>query len=145
MSTNYSELLNKAISIAKLAHKGQLDKGNKPYIEHPKYIASKMVLDEEKIVAFLHDVVEDTNVTLKDLSSEGFDELIIEALTLLTHQKEVLYFEYINHIKKNELARKVKIEDLKHNLDISRINNPTKKDIERIEKYKKALNILTLQ
>ena len=135
--------LQLALNIATKAHEGQLDKAGDPYIKHPIYVASLVNTETEKIVALLHDVVEDTNVTLNDIKKYGFGEPITEALTLLTHNKNIPYFEYINKIKNNSVAKNVKIADLTHNSDISRINKPTKKDLERTVKYKKALEILT--
>jgi (p)ppGpp synthase/HD superfamily hydrolase len=100
-----------------------------------------MNTEEEIIVALLHDVVEDTNITIEDLSKEGFNSNIIEALKLLT-KKTDNYEEYISKISTNSLAKKIKLIDLKHNMDITRIPNPQEKDYKRIEQYKKAIEIL---
>ena len=132
-----------ALKVATKAHEGQLDKAGNIYIEHPKYVASLVKEDNEKIVALLHDTIEDTTVTFEELEQYGFDKEIIDALKLLTHDSKVKYFDYIDKIKTNELARKVKIADLTHNSDISRIKELTQKDNERIVKYKKALEMLS--
>lgn len=93
-------------------------------------------------VALLHDVVEDSIYTLQDLIDQGFPNEVIDAVKVLTHNKNIPYLDYIDSIKSNPIARKVKIEDLKHNSDITRLNQITEKDLERIEKYKTALGLL---
>ena len=135
-------LVGKAIDISYNAHKGQYDKAGKPYACHPIYVASKMKTNKEIIVALLHDVIEDTKLTLEYLIEEGFPHEIIEAIDAITRKSEEDYFEYIDRVKKNPLATKIKIEDLKHNMDLKRIDEPTEKDYERVERYKKALEIL---
>ena len=137
----YTKNTKKAILIAYNAHMGQLDKMGLPYIFHPVHLAEQMDSEEECIVALLHDVVEDTSITFADLEKE-FSKEVIDALKLLTHDKSTDYFEYVEKIKENDLAKKVKIADLKHNSDITRIENPKKEDEERNIKYKKALEIL---
>ena len=136
----YTDNTRKAINIAYNAHMGQVDKSGIPYIFHPYHLAEQMSTEEEIIVALLHDVVEDTNITIEELS-KNFNNNIIEAINLLT-KKDDNYETYINKISKNKIAKKVKIADLKHNLDITRITNPEEKDYQRITKYKKALEIL---
>lgn len=135
-------LVEKAKDIAYKAHKGQYDKAGKAYINHPIYIASKMKTNEEKIVALLHDVVEDTDLSLEDLIEEGFPEEIIDAIKAITKKPQEDYFEYIERVKNNPLAKKVKIEDLKHNMDTKRIPNLSDIDVNRVKKYKRALEIL---
>ena len=133
-----------ALKIATEAHKGQVDKAGVPYINHPLTVASLVETEEEKIVALLHDTIEDTNITEQDLLNYGFSNKIVEAVKLLTHnKKEIPYMEYVTKIKNNELARKVKIADLTHNSDLSRLKEVTEKDIKRYEKYKKALIYLS--
>ena len=127
--------------IAYEAHKNQVDKSGVPYIYHPIHVAEQMNTENECIIALLHDVVEDTNVSFKQLE-EVFSKEIIDILKLLTKKKEIDYYEYINKIKENAVARKAKIADIKHNLDRSRLDVITDKDIKREEKYKKALSIL---
>lgn len=132
-----------ALKIATEAHKGQVDKAGVPYINHPLTVASLVDTEEEKIVALLHDTIEDTNITEQDLLNYGFSNKIVEAVKLLTHNKNVPYMDYIAKIKDNELARKVKIADLTHNSDLSRLKEITEKDKKRYEKYQKALLYLS--
>ena len=136
-----TKLTRKAMIIAYEAHKNQVDKSGVPYIYHPIHVAEQMDTENECIIALLHDVVEDANVTFKQLE-EVFSKEIIDILKLLTKKKEIDYYEYINKIKENAVARKAKIADIKHNLDRSRLDVITDKDIKREEKYKKALSIL---
>jgi len=136
--------LERAIQIAVEAHAGVTDKGGKAYILHPISVMMRCETDEEKIVAILHDVVEDTDWTFDALREEGFSETIIEALKTVTkHSDDEDYDEFIQRSLKNEIGRKVKIADLKENLDVTRIGELTDKDLERINKYKRALSVLT--
>jgi (p)ppGpp synthase/HD superfamily hydrolase len=139
------QLLEKAISIALSAHKGQFDKGGNPYILHPLRVMMDMPTIEEKIVAVLHDVVEDSNITIQSLKEESFSEEILNAITLLSINENQSYDEYISNIKKNSLATKVKLADLRDNMDKKRILNPTQKDIERLNKYQIAYKALLNQ
>lgn len=134
----WNGLVEKALEIAQNAHEGQLDKGGRPYINHPITVAQKVQTPQEKIVALLHDVVEDTDVTLEDLR-KVFSEEIVTAVDLVTKKKgsDFSLDEYFAAIKSNSLARKVKLADLEHNMDMSRLPNPTEKDFRRLEKYKK--------
>lgn len=132
-----------ALKIATEAHKGQVDKAGIPYINHPLTVASLVDTEEEKIGALLHDTIEDTNITEQDLLNYGFSNKIVEVVKLLTHNKNVPYMDYIAKIKDNELARKVKIADLTHNSDLSRLKEITEKDKKRYEKYQKALLYLS--
>lgn len=135
-------MINKALEIAKKAHEGQFDKGGKPYINHPKYVSSIVVGEEEKIVALLHDVCEDSAITFSDIKNEGFSDLIVDAIKAITKIKGEEYQEYINRVKSNPIAIKVKLADLKHNSDISRIKEPNNNDYIRVEKYKKIISEL---
>lgn len=138
----YTEQTKKAMILAYNAHLGQKDKSGVPYIYHPIHLAEQMDTEEECIVALLHDVVEDTDVTFAELEKD-FSSTVIEALKLLTHDKSIDYMDYVRKIKENPLAKKVKLADLHHNSDPSRaVTNPTKKDEERNEKYHKAIEIL---
>ena len=137
----YTPNTKKAINIAYNAHMGQIDKFGIPYIFHPMHLAEQMDTEEECIVAILHDVIEDTEITFNQLE-EDFSGRVIEALKLLTHDKSVPYDDYIINLKDNPIAKKVKLADLKHNSDSSRLEHITTKDINRLEKYKNALNIL---
>lgn len=116
-----------AFQIAKKAHSKQVDKAGKDYILHPK-----------KAVAYLHDVLEDTNVTEDELRNM-FPNEIVDTVIILTHRKDESYFEYISRVSTSKLAKKIKVADLLHNLDITRIKEPTKQDYQRLEKYKKAI------
>ncbi|MBQ8192498.1 MAG: HD domain-containing protein [Bacilli bacterium] len=136
-----TKLTRKAMIIAYNAHVNQFDKAGVPYIYHPIHLAEQMNTETECIVALLHDVVEDTNITFQQLEKE-FPSEIIEILKLLTHNSDIEYMDYITELKKNPIARKVKIADIIHNSDESRLNNISEKDIERINKYKKALDLL---
>ena len=136
----YTPKINKAINIMYNAHNKQYDKGNYPYVFHPYHLAEQMNTEEEIIVALLHDVIEDTDITLEELS-KYFNKEIIEAIKILTKNTDN-YEEYLKGICTNKLAKRVKIADLKHNMDLTRIPNLEEKDYKRIEKYKKALEIL---
>lgn len=133
----------KARSIAVDAHKGQTDKAGRPYIEHPRYVASVVSGDEAKAAAWLHDVVEDTEITLGDLSDAGISDAVIEAVGLLTHRDGVPYMDYIRSIKGNAIARQVKLADLRHNSDLGRLPNPTDGDRRRRERYREAIDMLS--
>ena len=121
--------------IAYEAHKNQVDKSGVPYIYHPIHVAEQMDTENECIIALLHDVVEDTNVTFKQLE-EVFSKEIIDILKLLTREENIEYDEYIKRIKNNSIACKVKIADLTHNLDKTRLDFVTEVDVKRNEKYK---------
>ena len=136
-----TKLTRKAMIIDYEAHKNQVDKSGVPYIYHPIHVAEQMDTENECIIALLHDVVEDTNVTFKQLE-EVFSKEIIDILKLLTREENIEYDEYIKRIKNNSIACKVKIADLTHNLDKTRLDFVTEVDVKRNEKYKKALQIL---
>lgn len=132
----------KAHEVAKKAQSGQIDKAGIDYIKHPETVASFVATDEEKAVAYLHDVIEDTSLTLLDLKKEGFSKNIIEAVDILTKKKGQDYQSYLNLVKKNELARVVKLADLRHNSDLTRLPLITEKDLERNKKYIQAIHYL---
>ena len=136
------ELLSKAIIIATKAHDGQLDKADKPYILHPLRVMINVNSIDMKIIAILHDVLEDSELTVKDLLNEGFSKEIIEAIEYLTRKETESYMDFIKRCKNNYLAKIVKLADLEDNSDLSRIENPTEKDYIRVRKYKKAINEL---
>ena len=144
MMENLESLYKKAVWIAQEVHKGQTDKGGNPYIEHPLYVASQVDTTELKIVAVLHDTLEDSDVTAEDLRREGFPEHVVEAITVLTHEdgNEEAYLDYIRRVSGNAMAAAVKRADLLHNMDISRIPNPTEKDKKRRAKYERAYLLL---
>ncbi|MBR4022183.1 MAG: GTP pyrophosphokinase [Ruminococcus sp.] len=142
----YTKLTQKAMKIAYDAHHGQTDCNGMPYVFHPYHLAEQMDDEYSCCVALLHDVAEDTSVTLEDLAKE-FPQEIIEALKLLTHEKGTDYFEYVRKIKDNPLAKKVKLADLEHNMDRSRIVDKSVVSAEKLDywdmKYGKAKAILT--
>ena len=132
----------KAYKIAKKAHLGQVDKAGEDYIKHPEKVASFVKTDEEKAVAYLHDVIEDTELTLEDLNKYDFSKEVIEAVDIITKKRREDYQSYLNSVKKNKLARVVKLADLRHNSDLTRLIKVTEKDIKRKEKYQKAIDFL---
>ncbi|MCY6483891.1 GTP pyrophosphokinase [Clostridium aestuarii] len=136
------DLLSKAIIIATQAHEGQTDKGGNPYILHPLRIMLKMNDETSQIVAILHDTIEDTDITLEYLSKEGFSEETIKALSSITRIRDEDYMQFIKRCKNNRIGRIVKLADLEDNSNIKRIPNPSKKDYDRLEKYKQAKNEL---
>ena len=138
----YTELTKKAMKIAFEAHKEQVDKSGLPYIFHPFHLAEQMRTEETVCAALLHDGAEDTDVTLEDLRTQGFPERVIGALTLLTHDDAVPYMEYVAQIKENSIARAVKLADLRHNSDLTRLDHVDEKAKERVEKYKAAIALL---
>ncbi|EJR27149.1 HD domain-containing protein [Bacillus cereus] len=131
-----------AHEIAKKAHVGQVDKAGMDYIKHPETVASFVNTTEEKATAYLHDVLEDTEITANDLLSAGIPHNIVAAVQVLTKEKYTPYFEYLSQVKENSLARTVKLADLKHNSDRSRLARITDKDLKRLEKYRKAIQFL---
>ena len=141
----YAKLLDLAIEIAEKAHTGQVDKAGKPYILHPLTVMAQMEDVESKIVAVLHDAIEDSDLTLTELSQQGFPELITEAIAAITKLDGELYDDYLLRVMGNAIALKVKIADVSHNMDISRIAHPTDRDFQRLEKYQKVLKQLTAQ
>ncbi len=138
----YTDLTRKAITVAYNAHQGQLDRAGLPYILHPLHVAEQMKDEDTCVVALLHDVIEDTDLTLENLREYGFTEAQIEGVRVMTREEDADYFEYIRSVKTNPLALAVKLEDLKHNSDVTRIIEITDKDLQRLEKYKKAMEIL---
>lgn len=130
----------KALLVAIKAHQGQKDKGGKPYILHPIRVALNVKGKDEKIVALLHDVIEDTSYTIDDL--DFLSEEQRKALLLLTHDDDVPYMEYITELKKNKIASKVKLADLEQNMNLKRLKTISNKDLKRLEKYKRAKEIL---
>lgn len=138
-------MLDKAISYAATAFQGKMDKGGKPYILHCLHVMNKVAChnDEElMIIAVLHDIVEDTDWELKSLIDAGFSERVILGVQTLTHKKGVSYDDYIKAIALSDDARLVKLEDLKHNSDITRMKGLRKKDFDRLEKYHRSYEYL---
>ena len=139
----YTKLTNKALKFAYHAHDGQTDKSGLPYIFHPYHIAEQMKDEATTVAALLHDVIEDTPYTLDDLSNYGFPKEVIEAIAILTHDKHEPYFDYIERVRKNKIASVVKLADLRHNSDLSRLDFLDNGAVERVKKYQRAIKILT--
>lgn len=131
----------KAMRVAYQAHKNQFDKAQVPYIYHPIHLAEQMNTELECIVALLHDVVEDTDMTFLDLE-KIFSSEVIEILKLLTRDKRTDYMEYIKKIKTNKVAKKIKIADIIHNSDETRLDVIDEDSIKRRKRYQKALKYL---
>ncbi len=138
----YTDLTKKALKLCFEAHKEQVDKSGLPYVFHPFHLAEQMTDEETTVVALLHDVVEDTDLNFYDLEKQGFSDEIITALNLLTHDKAVPYMDYVAEIKKNSIAAKVKLADLKHNSDLTRLSVVDEKALQRKAKYEKAIRFL---
>lgn len=138
----YTPLTKKAMLLACEKHKDQVDKSGMPYILHPLHVAEKMDDEISTTVALLHDIVEDTDLTFEDLLKLEFPSEVVKVLTYLTHRKDQDYFEYVKKISENDIATKVKIADLEHNSDLTRLNKVTEEDIKRVEKYKHCIEYL---
>ena len=138
----YTELTKKALRISFEAHRNQIDRSGVPYIYHPYEVASHMDDEFSTCVALLHDVIEDTAITPDHLRKEGFPEEVVQAVICMTHSKGVPYMDYIKSIKRNPLATKVKLADLDHNSDLSRLDDPSPADFVRMVKYKAAKGYL---
>ena len=130
--------LERAIEIATTAHTGQVDKAGEPYIHHPLRVMLSVSTPDERLVAVLHDVIEDTVISSKDLLAEGFSSRIVDAVVALSKSEGQTYEQYIESVAQNSLARVVKLADLEDNSDLSRIPNPTERDCERLEKYRRT-------
>jgi len=138
----YTKLTKTAMRIAFDAHKDQVDKTGLPYIFHPFHLAEQMTDEVTTCVALLHDVVEDTPITFDDLADAGFPAEVTDALRLLTHDPAVPYMDYVREIKKNPVAKAVKLADLRHNSDTTRLDVVDEKALERVKKYAEAREIL---
>ncbi len=138
----YTDLTKKAIKLCFEAHKEQVDKSGLPYVFHPFHLAEQMDDELSTICALLHDVVEDTDMTFEKLLNVGFPIEVIDVLKLLTHEDSIPYMDYVIKISTNPIAKKVKIADLKHNSDTTRLCVIDEKAKIRCEKYKQALDFL---
>lgn len=138
----YTPLTKLAMRIAYDAHAGQFDECGVPYVFHPLHVAEKMTTENACCAALLHDVVEDTDVTLEDLRAKGMPLAVTTAVGLLTRNKDEDYFDYIARIKPIAVAREVKLADLEHNMDLSRLERIAPQDIERNRKYAVARAML---
>jgi (p)ppGpp synthase/HD superfamily hydrolase len=135
-------VLEAAVALACKAHAGQLDKSGKPYILHPLRLMLNFQDEDAQIVSVLHDVVEDNDVTLDDLRALGIGEPVIAAIDCLSKRPGEAYDHFIERIRPNALARKVKVADIRDNLDLTRLPTLTEKDLQRAAKYHRALAIL---
>lgn len=138
----YTEKTKLAMKLCFEAHKEQTDKSGMPYVFHPFHLAEQMHTEETTIVALLHDVVEDTDYTIQDLENMGFDKTVIDAISLMTHADDVEYMDYVGAIKENPIAKAVKLADLKHNSDLTRLDEVDEESLKRREKYLKAIAVL---
>jgi (p)ppGpp synthase/HD superfamily hydrolase len=138
----YTPMTKKALKLCFEAHKEQVDKSGMPYVFHPFHLAEQMDTEETTIVALLHDLVEDTTYTIKDLINMGFEKNITDAIALMTHADDVEYMDYVRIIKGNPIAKTVKLADLKHNSDLTRLDVVDEKALRRKEKYQKAIELL---
>ena len=138
----YTPKTKMALKLCFKAHKEQVDKSGMPYVFHPFHLAEQMNTEETTIVALLHDLVEDTDYTIEDLVDMGFDKSITDAIALMTHADNVAYMDYVRAIRDNPIAKTVKLADLKHNSDLTRLETVDEKALSRREKYLKAIAIL---
>lgn len=134
--------LEQAISLAAQQHEGQVDKANAPYILHPLRVMLNVPTIEHKIVAVLHDILEDTETTIEDLYQFGFQEHIIDAIVALTKKQGETRLEAAQRARLNPIARVVKLADINDNMDLSRIQSPTVKDFERLKEYQQVRDLL---
>jgi hypothetical protein len=143
----YTDMTKRAMRIAYDAHKEQTDKSGLPYIYHPYHLAAQMTDEISACVALLHDVVEDSSMTFDDLTNQGISLAVIKTLKLLTHDSSVPYMDYIKRIKEsgNQWAIAVKLADLRHNSDASRLDTVDEKAVARLRKYQEAIVILERQ
>ena len=142
MEKSLEEQLEQAIKLASIKHYGQKDKANKPYLFHLLYVMNNVNDLNAKIVGVLHDILEDTDITRNDLLNYGFSEEIVIAVEILTKPKNQKYIDYIENIKKNDIATKVKLIDLKHNMNLTRLPEISDNDLKRTIKYIKAYKYL---
>jgi (p)ppGpp synthase/HD superfamily hydrolase len=133
--------IKKAYELANNLHRGQIDKSGEVYINHLIEVANQVEGKEAVMVALLHDAMEDQGVTVCFLKNQKFPEEVIEAITILTKGDDD-YMSYIHRVKENPLARAVKIADMRHNSDLSRLKSVSEKDIARREKYLKSIQLL---
>ena len=138
----YTSQTKNAMKLCFQPHIDQTDKSGLPYVFHPFHLAEQMTDEATTVAALLHDVVEDTAYTLKDLENMGFSREVLDALALLTHADSIPYLDYVAEIRKNPIARAVKLADLAHNSDLTRLDSVDEKALARVEKYKTAINIL---
>lgn len=139
----YTEMTKMALKLCFTAHKDQVDKTGLPYVFHPFHLAEEMDDELSCTCALLHDVIEDTDYTPDDLAKMGFPAEVLEVLALLTHDTDVPYMDYVRGIATHPVAKKVKLADLKHNSDLTRLDTIDETAIKRNEKYAEAIRVLT--
>lgn len=137
-----SEAREAALAIATRAHEGQVDKGGHPYINHPIAVAEMVTGEDAKTVALLHDVVEDTDTTLDDLREYGFSDKVVASVDAISRRDGEAEYDYLKRVAENHLACVVKIADMTHNSNLSRIPNLTSKDIEKANGYLDKIKLL---
>ncbi|MBR1863668.1 MAG: bifunctional (p)ppGpp synthetase/guanosine-3',5'-bis(diphosphate) 3'-pyrophosphohydrolase [Ruminococcus sp.] len=138
----YTPMINKALRIMFTAHRDQCDKNGVPYVFHPFHVAEQMKDEDTVTAALLHDTVEDAGLTPGYLREQGFNERVVNAVAVLSHDDGEDYFDYVRRVRQDPVARVVKLADLEHNSDLSRIEEPAAEDFRRAEKYRKAIAIL---
>ncbi len=137
-----NEMIEKALLIAAKAHEGQTDKAGNAYIFHPIRVSLRCHSEEEKIVALLHDVIEDTDVTAEQLLSEGFTREIVDAVLAVTKREGESYADFVERASHNAIGKQVKLHDIEDNMDITRLTHLTEEDIPRLNKYLEAYRFL---
>ena len=140
---DYSELVDLALKIAIRAHEGQKDKSGREYVMHPIRVAERCKDPKAKIVALLHDTLEDTDVTGEYLREQGFPEEIVEGILSVTKHEGETYEEFVRRASKNPIGKEVKKADLEDNMDIRRLKEITDEDVKRLRKYLRAWQYLT--
>ena len=139
---SYNEQFQIALELAVEKHKNQTDKAGNPYILHPLHVMENVNSKEGKIVAILHDIIEDTDITENYLLKIGLSKRIVDAVVALTRSEDMDYQEYIKNLSSNPLAKEVKLADLEHNMDLKRLPTLEEKNIERNRKYQIAYHYL---
>lgn len=139
---SYNEQFQIALELAVEKHKNQTDKAGNPYILHPLHVMENVNSKEGKIVAILHDIIEDTDITEDYLLKIGLSKRIVDAVVALTRSEDIDYQEYIKNLSSNPLAKEVKLADLEHNMDLKRLPTLNEKDLERNRKYQIAYHYL---
>ena len=140
---NDTELIQKAVSIATAVHAGQLDKVGMPYIMHPLRVAEKCSTTDEKVVAILHDTIEDGNISPEYLLHQGFSQRIVNAVLSVTKEKSEDYEAFVKRTSLNPIGRVVKLRDIEDNMDIRRLETLDETAFKRLQKYHKAFKYLT--
>ena len=139
---SYNEQFQIALELAVEKHKNQTDKAGNPYILHPLHVMENVNSKEGKIIAILHDIIEDTDITEDYLLKIGLSKRIVDAVVALTRSEDIDYQEYIKNLGSNPLAKEVKLADLEHNMDLKRLPTLEEKDLERNRKYQIAYHYL---